>query len=313
MKETIMNVLGLFKPPDVSHLKSKQDVTGLTKALTYKKDPVVRKAAAEALAIIRDGRAVESLIAALQDSDGAVRRAVVWALEKIGDGRAVEPLIAALQDGDEAVRQAAVSALGTIGDKRAVEPLRAALQDSDGSVRQAAARELRKMGIRWEGDNRITLNFRSQDVKLRDALLNLVTQEANSEVGSSKGTVASIDSSSDSITVILERESRLGLFAIAFEEKWRKHSVPYAVNRDFGLDVDSLVYELVNIARANGFFRSKSRVCEIGEHLNSAGGIGLMRAVHRRVVLFIGDGSHSKEGSPRSLDMVWGGIGEWMG
>ena len=51
------------------------------------------------------------------------RRAAAEALGQLGDKRAVEPLIAALQDDVENVRQAAAEALGQLGDERAVEPL----------------------------------------------------------------------------------------------------------------------------------------------------------------------------------------------
>jgi HEAT repeat protein len=50
-------------------------------------------------------------------------------LARTGDERAVEPLIAALQDEDWRVRQKAAWALGYLGDPRALTPLRRALGD----------------------------------------------------------------------------------------------------------------------------------------------------------------------------------------
>ena len=41
--------MGLFGPPNVNEMKAKRDVKGLMKALAYKKDSGVRKAAATAL------------------------------------------------------------------------------------------------------------------------------------------------------------------------------------------------------------------------------------------------------------------------
>jgi HEAT repeat protein len=76
---------------------------------------------------IGDARAVEPLIAALNDHFYVRWKAVV-ALGEIGDARAVEPLIAALNDA-WCVQWRAVVALGEIGDARAVEPLIAYLKE----------------------------------------------------------------------------------------------------------------------------------------------------------------------------------------
>jgi hypothetical protein len=63
-------------------------------------------------------------------------------LGEIADTRAVEPLIAALEDDEEYVRQHAAEALGKIGDSRAVEPLIAVLDDISSGMREAGARAL---------------------------------------------------------------------------------------------------------------------------------------------------------------------------
>jgi HEAT repeat protein len=78
----------------------------------------VRKGAATLLGNIGDVRAVEPLIAALEDID---RQETAEALGWIGDVHAFESLIAAF-------KQEAAEALGEIGDVRAVEPLIAALK-----------------------------------------------------------------------------------------------------------------------------------------------------------------------------------------
>ncbi len=59
-------------------------------------------------------RAVDGLIAALNDTHGAVRKQVAWALGAIGDGRATDGLTAALQDKDADVRKQAAWALGVV-------------------------------------------------------------------------------------------------------------------------------------------------------------------------------------------------------
>jgi HEAT repeat protein len=106
----------------------------------------VRENAAEALGILRDRRAVDPLINALNDNDEDVRWKSAWALGNIGDKRAIEPLIDALQDKRWPVRRFAVSALGKIGDKTSVGSLINALNDSDWHVRKYAADALGKIG-----------------------------------------------------------------------------------------------------------------------------------------------------------------------
>ena len=104
-----------------------------------------RQQVVEALGIIGDVRAVESLIMSLADSDRGVRRRAVRALRMIGM-EAVEPLIAALHHSDREVRRQVAEVLGTMKDGRVVKPLVAALGDSDNGVRWQAAEALGKMG-----------------------------------------------------------------------------------------------------------------------------------------------------------------------
>ncbi len=114
--------------------------------------------AAEALGQIGDPRAVEPLIAKLQDKEHDSRYVAAQALGMIKDRRAVEPLIAALREGvsgghgkSSDDRQAtglhllgimAAEALGRIKDPRAVEPLIVVLKEGDPSFRRYAAQAL---------------------------------------------------------------------------------------------------------------------------------------------------------------------------
>ena len=145
----------LFGPPDVDKLKARGNVRGLIRALGYKRDPTIPRAAAQALVDLGHGRsaleelrntqdayAVEPLIVLLKQRDGAGIAAI--ALGRIGDVRAVEPLITVLEGKDSGARRSAAEALGQIGDSRALSPLIAALGDSE--VRGAAARALGMMG-----------------------------------------------------------------------------------------------------------------------------------------------------------------------
>jgi len=73
-----------------------------------------------------------------------VRGLAAEALGQLDDARAVEPLIAALQDEDAHVRRAAGQVLGGLGDP-AIEPLIAALRDEDRYVREKAAHVRRRL------------------------------------------------------------------------------------------------------------------------------------------------------------------------
>lgn len=123
-----------------------------------------RKAAVEALGQTKDRRAVEPLIAALQDGYADVRRTAAWYLGYLKDKRAVQPLITTLQSEMEnrssapplletlwlrrenAVACTAIRSLGYLGDETAVEPLTAALQDESADVVWQAADALRMIG-----------------------------------------------------------------------------------------------------------------------------------------------------------------------
>jgi HEAT repeat protein len=120
-----------------------------------------KKNAIEGLVKIADKKAVESLIAVVENikEDSEIREKAVHALGKIKDSRAVEVLIsAATEDADYSIRCWSASALGDIGDIRAVEALLALLQDKIGRqemrLRGHAAEALGKIG-----DNRILEPF----------------------------------------------------------------------------------------------------------------------------------------------------------
>jgi len=88
--------------------------------------------------------AVQPLLAALEDQDWQVRKAAAEALGKIGDGRAVAPLVAALHEGG-VVSIAATEALGKIGAP-AVGPLLAAFRGREWRTPQATDQVLRQLG-----------------------------------------------------------------------------------------------------------------------------------------------------------------------
>jgi len=109
----------LFKP-NVEKMKGKRDIVGLIKRLSNK-DTQVRQAAAQALGVIKDAKAVEPLIEALKDESCSVREEAAKALGKIKDSSAVVPLTHALKDEDSHVRRSAAHALEKIHPHRTDE------------------------------------------------------------------------------------------------------------------------------------------------------------------------------------------------
>ena len=108
-------VRGLFGPPDVEKLKAKKDVQGLIKALAYKKDAQVRRAAAGALGRLREECALQALVAALGDPEPAVRQSAVWAIAALGES-ALGPLVEVLRSRTTDDREAAARALAGMGE-----------------------------------------------------------------------------------------------------------------------------------------------------------------------------------------------------
>ena len=110
-------------------------------------DNMIRIEAAHALGALKDARAVEALIGVL-GKGFALSSASARALSRIGDARAVEPLINLLGDCYECGREAAAEALGYLRDKRAVPPLLQVLHDNDHAMRKLAADALERIG--WQ-------------------------------------------------------------------------------------------------------------------------------------------------------------------
>jgi len=84
-----------------------------------------------------------------------------------------------------------------------------------------------------------------------------------------------------------------------------------------GPEVDSLVAELIEIGRSDGFLSMQAggkfnknhkhiRAREVGTRLNEIGGMKLMQATGYRVGATLG------AGPARELESAWGYIGEWL-
>ena len=108
-----------------------------------------RFTAANRLGKMGDKKAVDHLIAALDDEDDKVLDNVIFALGEIGDARAVPHLVRMLgRSKSGRARKSAAKALGMLCSKDAVNALVRALKDEDFKVRKSAARSLGQIGDR---------------------------------------------------------------------------------------------------------------------------------------------------------------------
>src|SRR5438045_156103 len=96
-----------------------------------------------AINLIEIGEEVtQHLIDALQHENWRVRQYAAWGLGQLADPRALNPLIARLNDSSEAVQEKVAAALGELDDKSAVEPIIHILQSALPTVQIAAAEAL---------------------------------------------------------------------------------------------------------------------------------------------------------------------------
>ena len=99
-----------------------KDIAELTRKLGDK-DSNIRRSAAEALGLMADERAVDSLIPVLKDKNRFVRQEAIAALEKIGGSRSVEHFTQAFNtEKDEFVKNSIKKALEKLQNKEFTSP-----------------------------------------------------------------------------------------------------------------------------------------------------------------------------------------------
>jgi len=286
--------MSLFGSPNIVRLEEKQDVKGLIKVLSYKKDSLVRLRSAQALGQIEDVRAVEPLVARLHDDSTGVSREAAVALGKIRDPRAVEPLIAALKTADNEVREPAAHALGLIGDARAFEPLIATLKNTDRMVRRATVEALGML----------------KDPRALDLLIAALKEGENNVRWAAAGSLGNFgdEQSVKALTAALKDVDKEVRDAAArsleeIELSIGKEKEDVLVGQ---MSQEQLINELISVGRTKGYLpREEGMTREIGEALNHLGGMGLMQAAHERVSSSLGNVK------ARELESAWDGIGQW--
>lgn len=83
----------------------------------------VRAAAARALGLVGDSRALPALVELLKDSSPVVVRSALDSISRYNEPKALGPLMQALKNADAGVVEKAIEAVGRIGDKRAEEAM----------------------------------------------------------------------------------------------------------------------------------------------------------------------------------------------
>jgi HEAT repeat protein len=122
---------------------AKAEVVGLLAAAMRDEDEFVANRAVQLLVRLAPA-SVDALIEALPDPRAGHHAAV--GLAEIKDARALQPLIEALDHSDSRARAAACAALGELRDSSAVEPLLRATQDPELTVRTRAGAALDQLG-----------------------------------------------------------------------------------------------------------------------------------------------------------------------
>ena len=170
----------------------------------------MRERAVRALGMLRDQRAVEPLIAMLNDLDDRLRLVVVEALESIGDPRCEEPLVRMLQDSSPSVRVKAIRALGRIGGAKAVGPLISALADHP-SGQAEAAEALGRIGDSRAVEPLINALQMGSDYLLEtNHALKSLHSHARSEIASALGEIGGLSAVPILITTLQDKDPKVG-------------------------------------------------------------------------------------------------------
>ena len=140
----------LKKRPDIESFRQQKNIPALIRALRYD-DFDVQTSAAQALGTLGT-EGIDELILALKTRDKDVRLGIIEALSVIRDSRAVPSLIHLLSDPGSEVRWEAAIALGEINDPASTASLVQALRDPDKYVRYGAASALQKSGWKPASD-----------------------------------------------------------------------------------------------------------------------------------------------------------------
>jgi HEAT repeat protein len=181
--------------------------------------PEVRAEAAGSLGGLKESSAVPHLVKRLADGAPPVRQNAAIALGSIGGNEAFEPLVEALQEGAADLRFQAATSLAEIDPVRAYEPITAALADSDPQVVAAAALSLGAIG-----DKR-AVPLLVPKLDHADAATRFDVAYALAELGDASGkallvaALVDVDRAWDAVTALAALGSELGALRAALVNK----------------------------------------------------------------------------------------------
>jgi HEAT repeat protein len=134
-------------------------------------DPIIRAATARVLARLRVAEGAEKLLAAMADSNAVVRQFAMEALGVIREDRAVPSMLDLLSRGKGDVPAQALLALARLGHAPSRDEFRTRLTDRNSDMRRAAAEGLGRLGDResLEALRGLQETDRAEDVKLAAA------------------------------------------------------------------------------------------------------------------------------------------------
>jgi len=113
-----------------------------------RKSSYVQETAVYALGLMKDKRAADELLQAVNESSGLpVRLGALTALGELGDHRATEPLLQIVGGRDQGAKLTAAQALVNMGKPRPMPQLFVLLKDEDHLTEQAAAYALGQIGV----------------------------------------------------------------------------------------------------------------------------------------------------------------------
>jgi HEAT repeat protein len=140
--------------------------------------PLVRAGAASALGQVGADQAYSLLLQLFKsgNEDENVRRCAAVGLGHLGDRRALDPLLAALEDADWPLRHSLAEAFGYLGDQRAIEPLIKLLRDHRSEVVLQAVQALGKLGDARAIPELTWLQSHCEDRFLKDSIKSEVTE-----------------------------------------------------------------------------------------------------------------------------------------
>jgi len=170
-------------------------------------NPAMRRQGIEELARLREPKAEVPLVKLLEDKDAGVRRAAVDALGMLRSRKALDKIgKLLLEDKNLNVRHAAAIALSYIGDRKAGKFLLEALNDKTPSVRYAVLRTIGTLKYK-AAEEKIVSFLKSKDVNTVRAAISTL---GRLNVKSSAGKIARLAKKSKDMYVKIEAARALG-------------------------------------------------------------------------------------------------------